>query len=98
MDKDSVVQFKSEYIAILQRRYGAQVEFIVMAFKDLTKEGYRLMAIDEGKESSFASGGINSYYYFQKIKYVCPINILYSYGCMEKTQKDKTLFKWFVNF
>ena len=65
-DKDGVIQFKSEYIAILQRKHGAQVEFII-AFEDLTKEGYRLMAIDEGKESSFASG-INSFYYFQKIK------------------------------
>ena len=65
-DKDGVIQFKSEYIAILQRKYGTQVEFII-AFEDLTKEGYSLMAIDEGKESSFASG-VNSFYYFQKIK------------------------------
>jgi len=28
---------------------GSQVEFIV-AYDDLTKEGYRFMAIDEGKE------------------------------------------------
>ena len=43
------------------------MEFIV-AFDDLTKEGYRLLAHDEGKEASSGSitGGINSYFYFQK--------------------------------
>jgi zinc-ribbon domain len=65
-DKSGVIQFKSDFIAILQRRYGSQVEFII-AFEDLTKEGYKLMAIDEGKESSISDGGINSYYYFQKL-------------------------------
>ncbi len=44
-----------EHVANLQRKYGSQVKFII-AFEDLTKEGYGLMAIDEGKESSFASG------------------------------------------
>jgi hypothetical protein len=38
----------AELIAILQRAFGVQVEFII-AFDDLTKEGYRLMVIDEGK-------------------------------------------------
>jgi hypothetical protein len=48
------------------------VEFII-AYSDLTKEGYRLMVQDEGKEGSFGglSGGIDSYYYyFQKIEFV----------------------------
>jgi len=51
-DKDGVVQFKSEYVAILQRKYGFQVEFLI-AFDDMTREGYRLMAIDEGKKESY---------------------------------------------
>jgi len=53
--------------------WGSQVQFIV-AFDDLTKEGYRLMAIDEGKEGGQASGGftggVNAYFYFQKMEYV----------------------------
>jgi hypothetical protein len=53
---------KNECIAILQRRLGAQVEFII-AFEDLTRQGYRLMAIDESGESG-------EYFYFQKMEYV----------------------------
>ena len=70
-NKNGIVQFKNERIAILQRAWGAQVQFIV-AFDDLTKEGYRLMAIDEGKTGGGDgySGGMNSYYYFQKIEFV----------------------------
>jgi hypothetical protein len=66
-NKYGIIQFKNERIAILQRAYGAQVEFII-AFDDLTSEGYELKAIDEGKEgdTGVISGGINSYYYFQK--------------------------------
>ena len=60
-------------MAILQRAWGVQVEFII-AFDDLTKEGYRLMAIDEGKSGGNSSGGftggVNSYFYFQRMKYV----------------------------
>lgn len=68
--KNGVIQFKNERIAILQRRVGAQVQFIV-AYDDLTKEGYRLMAIDEGKETTAGgfTGGSNAYFYFQKIDY-----------------------------
>jgi hypothetical protein len=47
-----------------------QVEFII-AFEDLTKEGYELRALDEGKESSFSSG-VNSLYYFQKFSSPSP--------------------------
>lgn len=72
-DKNGVIQYKDEFVAILQRSWGVQVEFII-AYSDLTKEGYRLMAIDEGKTGGQASGsftgGVNSYYYFQKIQYV----------------------------
>ena len=72
-DKDGVIQYKTEHIAILQRTWGMQVEFII-AFDDLTKEGYRLMAIDEGKSGGDSSGGftggVNAYFYFQNMKYV----------------------------
>ena len=70
-DKDGIIQYKTEYIAILQRKWGSQVQFIV-AFDELTKEGYRLMAIDEGKRGSTDnwSGGVNAYFYFQKMEYV----------------------------
>lgn len=46
-DKDGVFQFKTDHIAILQRKLGMQVEFII-AFEDLTKEGYELKTVDEG--------------------------------------------------
>ena len=72
-DKNGVVQFKSESLAILQRMWGQQVQFIV-ACDQLTKEGYRLMAIDEGKSGGQASGGftggVNAYFYFQKMDFV----------------------------
>jgi hypothetical protein len=48
-DKNRVIQYKTEHIAVLQKTWVTQeVEFII-AFDDLTKEGYRLMAIDEEK-------------------------------------------------
>lgn len=68
-DKNSVIQFKSEYICILQRKWRSQVEFIV-AFEDLTRDGYRLMAIDSAGKSSddIVPAGTESYYYFQKME------------------------------
>ncbi len=70
-DKNGVVQYKDEGITILQRMWGSQVQFIV-ACSQVTKEGYRLMAIDEGKEGSSGgfSGGVNAYFYFQKMDFV----------------------------
>jgi hypothetical protein len=70
-DKNGVIQFKNERIAILQRHYGAQVEFII-AFDDLTAEGYELKVIYEGKrgDSQGLSGGVNSYFYFQKNEFI----------------------------
>jgi hypothetical protein len=65
LDKDGVIQFKSDNIAILQRKLGSQVEFII-AFEDLTKEGYELKGIDLAKESSSFSDGADFFYYFQK--------------------------------
>jgi hypothetical protein len=70
-NKNGIIQYKDEGLAILQRRWGSQVQFIV-ACSQVTKEGYRLMAIDEGKEGSSGgfSGGVNAYFYFQKMDYV----------------------------
>ena len=70
-NKRGIIQFKNERIAILQRVWGSQVQFII-AFDDLTKEGYRLMAIDEGKAGGTdnITGGVNSYYYFQKMEFI----------------------------
>ncbi len=70
-DKNGVIQFKNERMAILQRSWGQQVEFII-AYDDLTNEGYRCIAHDEGKtgEVEGMTGGLNSYFYFQKMEYV----------------------------
>jgi len=72
-EKNGIVQFKNEHVAILQRMWGSQVQFIV-AYDQVTKEGYRLMSIDEGKTGGQASGGftggVNAYFYFQNMKYV----------------------------
>lgn len=70
-NKDEVIQFKDDSIAILKRVVGSQVQFIT-AFSKITNEGYRLMAIDEGMEvkGTGVSGGINAFFYFQKIDLV----------------------------
>ena len=70
-NKNGIIQFKNERIAILKRAVGAQVEFIV-AFDEITQEGYRLMAIDEGMQAQGAglTGGVNAFFYFQKMEYV----------------------------
>jgi len=72
-EKNGVVQYKDPGLVILQRMWGQQVQFIV-ACSQVTKEGYRLVAIDEGKSGGQASGGftggVNAYFYFQKMDYV----------------------------
>ena len=42
-DKNAVIEFKNERVALVQRKWGDQIEFIE-AFDYLTSEGYRLMA------------------------------------------------------
>lgn len=66
--KNGIIQYKNERIAILKRQVGAQVQFII-ALDDLTKEGYELKAIDEGRsvDGGIGAGGTTSYYYFQKL-------------------------------
>ncbi len=70
-EKNGVVQYKDAGLVILQRMWGQQVQFII-ACSQVTKEGYRLVAIDEGKEGSSGgfSGGVNAYFYFQKMDFV----------------------------
>ena len=75
-----VIQFKNERIAILHRSAKFELQFVV-AFDDLTKEGYRCVAQDEGMQAEMGlpgislSGGLNSYYFFQKIECVsCGVN------------------------
>lgn len=70
-DKNGVIQYKDEYVAILRRMIGSQVEFII-AYSDLTRDGYRCVAQDEGKSGNSGGfgGGVDSYYYFQNMKYV----------------------------
>ena len=70
-DKNGLVQFKNDKIAILKRMVGQQVQFIV-AYDKITEEGYRLMAIDEGitAQGSGFTGGATAYFYFQKTDFV----------------------------
>lgn len=70
-DKNGVVQYKDNKIAILKRVVGQQVQFIVACSK-VTEEGYRLMSVDEGMtaQGSGFTGGASAYFYFQKMDYV----------------------------
>ena len=67
-DKDGVLQYKDENVAILKRVVGAQVQFII-ACSQLTSEGYRLMAIDEGMHAQGGglTGGLSAFFYFQRV-------------------------------
>ena len=69
--KSDTIEYKDEYCAILHRMINNKVQFI-KAFSDITKEGYRLMAQDEGSSVivGFVNAGMDSYYYFQKIEYI----------------------------
>lgn len=69
--KSGTIEYKDEYCAILHRLINNKVQFI-KAFSDITKEGYRLMAQDEGSSVNvgFVNAGMDSYYYFQKIEYI----------------------------
>ena len=63
-DKNAVIEFKNERVALVQRKWGDQIEFIE-AFDYLTSEGYRLMA-NESYPSKWSGRNI-TYFYFQKI-------------------------------
>jgi len=68
-DKYGTIRYKDEYCAIVKKIDDLS---FIMAFSDLTREGYRLMAQDEGGQFhlGIASVGAGSYYFFQKIEYV----------------------------
>ena len=72
-DKKGTVVYKNERIAILKAENGKVVQFLV-AFDQVTKEGYRLMGSGIGLDaSSSLAGGFGgtsniTYLYFQKMK------------------------------
>ena len=59
------ILFKNERIAILCSQMGLLPEFIV-AFDDLTKNGYRLMLKDKDTDHGGTYTGSAARYYFQK--------------------------------
>ena len=72
-DKKGTVVYKNERIVILKAENGKVVQFLV-AFDQVTKEGYRLMGSGIGLDvSSSLAGGFGgtsniTYLYFQKMK------------------------------
>ena len=71
--KYNVVIYKDEYCALLHRISGQSKEIqFIKEFSDLTREGYRMMAQDEGGSLNLGIGtaGIDSTYFFQKIEYI----------------------------
>ena len=71
-DKKGTVVYKNERIAILKAENGKVVQFLV-AFDQVTKEGYRLMGSGIGLDSvsqwtGLAGGSNTTYLYFQRMK------------------------------
>ena len=72
-DKKGTVVYKNERIAILKAENGKVVQFLV-AFDQVTKEGYRLMGSGVGLDAQSTGlaglGGTSNttYLYFQKMK------------------------------
>ena len=71
-DKKGTIVYKNERIAILKAENGKVVQFLV-AFDQVTKEGYRLMGSGIGLDSvsqwtGLAGGSNTTYLYFQKMK------------------------------
>ena len=62
---NETILFRNERIAILQAVMGLLPEFII-AFDDLTKNGYRLMLKDKDKDHGGTYTGNVARYYFQK--------------------------------
>ena len=62
--KNDVIEFVNDNIALVQRKWGNQVEFIE-AFDKLTKEGFVLRA-NESYPSKWSGRNI-TYFYFQRI-------------------------------
>jgi hypothetical protein len=71
--KKGTINYQDEYCAIVSKLGGHNGELVFAhAFSKLTKEGYRLMAQDEGSSLNLGVGsaGLNSFYFFQKIEYI----------------------------
>ena len=72
-DKKGTIVYKNERIAILKAENGKVVQFLV-AFDQVTKEGYRLMGSGVGLDAQSTGlaglGGTSNttYLYFQKMK------------------------------
>ena len=71
-DKKGTIVYKNERIAILKAENGKVVQFLV-AFDQVTKEGYRLMGSGIGLDSvsqwtGLAGGSNTTYLYFQRMK------------------------------
>ena len=71
-DKKGTVVYKNERIAILKAENGKVVQFLV-AFDQVTKEGYRLMGSGIGLDSvsqwtGLAGTANATYIYFQRMK------------------------------
>ena len=71
-DKKGTIVYKNERIAILKAENGKVVQFLV-AFDQVTKEGYRLMGSGIGLDSVSQWTGLGgtsntTYLYFQRMK------------------------------
>lgn len=71
---EAALLYKSKYTAVMHKTNRNLLQFVA-EFDSLTKEGYRCVAQDEGTQMGISlgveiSGGLNSYYYFQKINHV----------------------------
>ncbi len=64
-NKNAIIEFQNEHIALIQRKWGNQIEFIE-AFDSLTKQGFVLRA-NESYSGKFSGRNI-TYFYFQKAK------------------------------
>ena len=67
-----VIQLKTDSIAILLRKMGKEEEFFA-AYEQLTKEGYKLVLLEELRELPIAAGfnfQVGVYFYFQHKKYI----------------------------
>ena len=71
-DEKGTIVYKNERIAILKAENGKVVQFLV-AFDQVTKEGYRLMGSGKGLDSvsqwtGLAGSENATYLYFQRMK------------------------------
>ena len=63
-NKKNVIEYKNDRVAMIQRKWGEQIEFI-QAFDKLTAEGY-VLRTNESYSGKFSGRNI-TYFYFQKM-------------------------------